>query len=831
MIASSNIYCNNYLSTTDNNIYVGDATSTIYLGGATGDGVGCYAPTHVYPDNSNKIATTAYVSNAISEGGGGYATLAGTNPFTWSNSFSKDISCNSYQGINDANNVNIATTITTGTLTIGNNTATNSTTSIYGSILQLGTTSATIEIGSTSIATGSNATNITVYTQLSKTYETYALSTGNNGTSILLQSTSSNVAYLFTPASVPNSSSNDAGLGITWNNNVSNSSGMSNLISYGQGGTGGFRFTTVNNGTYNNSYTTLPNTFYVKTPIDNLTMTPNAINFNINNQYGDIQNALSITQNDYYTTNNNNNVANVTIDGFLVIKQTVNYIDTSLNSFYLQNANNDEFRIFASKTFSFRNSSNRDLIYGSYYLGNQMLRLDGIAANGSTVLISYNKFTFYNYNGTSELFTINGNTTPDSAISAIPQVFASADLYIINGRAIYCNDYRPNDSNSMNFINTQSYGILLQVGTTNSITNLNKQNILLTASSLNPTLTLADNGNTINLIAVSSSNAIDMRDTSLNTINLIAGNTVNISRSITFDKSFTQKIILYAGTASDQSDSYNIGVDYQGVNGVNSGAIIYSTGAGSDNITKSHNFYCNNYVYANNIGSGSLATPIFKISVGQVTINGICLLTNSLATSDETIANGHYLQQVNDNTLRLFASGIFSFRNSGNRNDNGLGRQMFRIDGSTANANRFSFQNYSGEVDIFIIDEKDGSTSAGLVTSSYPINAPSMTTTSDYRIKQDIHEIAQETTVDQLNPVTYKNTITGKQDMGFIAHEVQEYFPFLVSGEKDGPTNQSINYNGFVALLTKEIQDLKKETQDLKQRMITLEKQLKAQTR
>ena len=106
-----------------------------------------------------------------------------------------------------------------------------------------------------------------------------------------------------------------------------------------------------------------------------------------------------------------------------------------------------------------------------------------------------------------------------------------------------------------------------------------------------------------------------------------------------------------------------------------------------------------------------------------------------------------------------------------------------------------------------------------------------MTTTSDYRIKQDIHEIAQETTVDQLNPVTYKNTITGKQDMGFIAHEVQEYFPFLVSGEKDGPTNQSINYNGFVALLTKEIQDLKKETQDLKQRMITLEKQLKAQTR
>ena len=89
------------------------------------------------------------------------------------------------------------------------------------------------------------------------------------------------------------------------------------------------------------------------------------------------------------------------------------------------------------------------------------------------------------------------------------------------------------------------------------------------------------------------------------------------------------------------------------------------------------------------------------------------------------------------------------------------------------------------------------------------VQAPTFNATSDYRIKQDIHEISQETTVDKLNPVTYKNTLTGKQDMGFIAHELQEHFPFLVSGEKDGPTNQSVNYIGLIALLTKEIQELK----------------------
>jgi hypothetical protein len=45
--------------------------------------------------------------------------------------------------------------------------------------------------------------------------------------------------------------------------------------------------------------------------------------------------------------------------------------------------------------------------------------------------------------------------------------------------------------------------------------------------------------------------------------------------------------------------------------------------------------------------------------------------------------------------------------------------------------------------------------------------------------------------------------------MGFIAHELQEKYPFLVSGEKDGPENQSVNYIGLIALLVKEIQELK----------------------
>jgi hypothetical protein len=58
--------------------------------------------------------------------------------------------------------------------------------------------------------------------------------------------------------------------------------------------------------------------------------------------------------------------------------------------------------------------------------------------------------------------------------------------------------------------------------------------------------------------------------------------------------------------------------------------------------------------------------------------------------------------------------------------------------------------------------------------------------------------------------------------MGFIAHELQEHFPFLVNGEKDGKDYQSVNYTGLIGLLVKEIQDLKKEVQEIKSNMAIL---------
>ena len=106
----------------------------------------------------------------------------------------------------------------------------------------------------------------------------------------------------------------------------------------------------------------------------------------------------------------------------------------------------------------------------------------------------------------------------------------------------------------------------------------------------------------------------------------------------------------------------------------------------------------------------------------------------------------------------------------------------------------------------------------GSANFTHGINAASVNTISDYRIKENVTKLNDTFVVDNLNPVTYTNTITLKQDVGFIAHELQEVYPFLVNGLKDGEHFQSVNYIGLIGILTKEIQELKERVKILEER-------------
>lgn len=85
-----------------------------------------------------------------------------------------------------------------------------------------------------------------------------------------------------------------------------------------------------------------------------------------------------------------------------------------------------------------------------------------------------------------------------------------------------------------------------------------------------------------------------------------------------------------------------------------------------------------------------------------------------------------------------------------------------------------------------------------------------VTTTSDYRIKTGVIDLDGTYNVDQLVPIQYDNTLTNTHDFGLIAHELQSIYPYLVTGEKDGPEYQRVHYNGLIGVLVKEVHDLKR---------------------
>lgn len=90
---------------------------------------------------------------------------------------------------------------------------------------------------------------------------------------------------------------------------------------------------------------------------------------------------------------------------------------------------------------------------------------------------------------------------------------------------------------------------------------------------------------------------------------------------------------------------------------------------------------------------------------------------------------------------------------------------------------------------------------------------------SDYRIKENITLLDDTFNIDDLKPIKYYNTKSKNEEIGFLAHEVQEKFPFLVHGEKDGEDLQRLNYIGLIGILVKEVQDLKNEVKLLKSQM------------
>jgi hypothetical protein len=108
---------------------------------------------------------------------------------------------------------------------------------------------------------------------------------------------------------------------------------------------------------------------------------------------------------------------------------------------------------------------------------------------------------------------------------------------------------------------------------------------------------------------------------------------------------------------------------------------------------------------------------------------------------------------------------------------------------------------------------QDAGTPVGSVT--YTSSATAYNTTSDYRLKENVHPMQDALAViAQLNPVTYTWKANGSDGQGFIAHELQAVVPDCVTGEKDAvdaegnPQYQGVDTSFLVATLVKAVQEL-----------------------
>jgi hypothetical protein len=164
----------------------------------------------------------------------------------------------------------------------------------------------------------------------------------------------------------------------------------------------------------------------------------------------------------------------------------------------------------------------------------------------------------------------------------------------------------------------------------------------------------------------------------------------------------------------------------------------------------------------------------------------------------------------NSNTNGLLVSGPIKINND--TNNTNIGNLIFNND-ITSSGQTISWPNYSAAT---ITANSNGILINGNLNVTGTINGTIIPTPSDYRIKDVIEPLNSSYSVDNLKPIKYYNKQSGKEEIGFIAHEVQEIFPCLVTGEKDGYVIQTLNYIGLIGVLTKEIQNLKAEVAALK---------------
>jgi hypothetical protein len=201
---------------------------------------------------------------------------------------------------------------------------------------------------------------------------------------------------------------------------------------------------------------------------------------------------------------------------------------------------------------------------------------------------------------------------------------------------------------------------------------------------------------------------------------------------------------------------------------------------------------------------------------------------NSLANQDFRVESDSY-------THMFFIDSGDNFNHWGNNSCNmttngwcigatGFAHSVFSL---TTTNEAFLWNNNNSTGASYKIAFRQNNSEVGHITAAS--STTSYNTSSDYRLKTDVKDL--ENAVDRVNalrPRKFTWIKDGKEEEGFIAHEVQEVYPDAVEGEKDAVDEegnmkiQVMDYGKITPLLAAGLQEAFKEIESLKQQIAEL---------
>ena len=314
-------------------------------------------------------------------------------------------------------------------------------------------------------------------------------------------------------------------------------------------------------------------------------------------------------------------------------------------------------------------------------------------------------------------------------------------------------------------------------------------------------------------------------NTSTNATNVATtlNNSANSSYYLTFvqnNTSSTQAINVSTNVSVNPSTGTVSATAFNGNLTQNSNNLIITQSGTGTNSFKGSNFSGTVTMNTGSVMNLFESAGVNYTQISQVNINTF-LIENKynsgsiyLRNKDPSGALVDYVFAYNgatfNNTLYLLSNNVVAYKSGASQQTNlgQTGSTFVCWNLTNSGSILLRVQNSSGAYIEAIQTNYATTTIANNLVCNGTIQATSFNATSDYRMKQNVQSLSKTKTIDNLKPVEY-DLSGGSHDMGFLAHEVQAEYPFLVQGEKDGDSMQSLNYNGFIALLVKEVQELK----------------------